>query len=150
MTTPRSENLRIETLDGARGAWIIKLTGPLTLQTLFDFQQIVRKESIKPIVVDLADTSYRDSAGLGSILSVFASCQRTHRGFALSGLSERIRSLFEVTKVDGILPSFDSLDAAESAVMKPPFPFLCGAPPPLWEFPSFPPPGVGRKWNFSI
>jgi anti-anti-sigma factor len=118
VTTPRSENLKVEKLDSARGARIVKLIGPLTLQTLFDFQQVVREESVKPIIIDLTDTSYMDSAGLGSILSVFASCQRTGRGFAVTGLSERIRTLFEVTKVTGILPCYDSLDAAESAVMK--------------------------------
>jgi len=118
VSTPRSESLKIEILGGAKGSRILKLTGPLTLQTLFDFQQIARQDATKPIVVDLTNTSYMDSAGLGAILSVFASCQRTQRGFAVTGRSERIRTLFEVTHVDGVIPCFDSLDAAESAVVK--------------------------------
>jgi anti-anti-sigma factor len=114
----RFEDLRIETTEGALGARIIKLSGPLTIQTLFDFQQAARQETTKAIVVDLVDVDYMDSGGLGSILGVFASCQRAKRGFALTGLSERIRTLFEVIRVDGLLPCFDSLEAAESAAME--------------------------------
>jgi anti-sigma B factor antagonist len=95
----------------------MKLSGQLTLQTLFDFQEMARQET-KPIVVDLTHVSYMDSGGLGSVLGVFASCQRTRRGFALMGLTERVRTLVEVSRVDGLLPCFNSLDEAESAVLK--------------------------------
>ena len=119
MTPSRSEDLKIELLDSPKGARIIKLTGPLTLKTLFDFQQVSRQESSHPIVMDIEAVPYMDSAGLGSLISVFASCQRTNRGFAIIGLSERIRTLFVVTHCDGLLPCFDSLEAAEAAVVKP-------------------------------
>jgi anti-anti-sigma factor len=114
----RPESLKIETSDGAQGARIMKLSGQLTLQTLFDFQQAARQEGAKAVILDMTNLSYMDSGGLGSVLGLFASCQRTHRGFALMGLAERIRSLFEVSRVDGLLPCFDSLDAAESAAAK--------------------------------
>jgi len=115
----RSEALKIETIAGAHGSRIMKLTGPLTLQTVFDFQTAAREDTAKPIVLDISKVPYMDSAGLGCVISVFASCQRTNRGFAIIGLTERIRTLFEVTHVTGLIPSFDSLDAAETAVMKP-------------------------------
>ena len=95
----------------------MKLTGPLTIQTLFDFQDAARQETEKPVIIDLTEVPYMDSAGLGSIVSVFTSCQRTARGFAVTGLSERIRTLFQVTHVDGLLPIFASLKLAEAAVM---------------------------------
>ncbi len=96
----------------------MKLSGQVTLQTLFEFQATARQEADKPLVIDIADVPYMDSAGLGCVISVFASCQRTKRGFAIIGVSDRIRTLFEVTHVDGLLPCFGSLDAAEAAVMK--------------------------------
>jgi anti-anti-sigma factor len=115
----RSEELKIELLDSPKGARIMKLTGPLTLKTLFDFQMVSRQESSHPIIVDISGVPYMDSAGLGSVISVFASCQRTHRGFAIIGVSERIRTLFEVTHCDGLLPCFESLDSADASVVKP-------------------------------
>jgi anti-anti-sigma factor len=118
LTPPKPEGLKIETSEGAHGVRIIKLSGPFTLQTLSEFQQMSRQDAAKPVVLDLTGVSYLDSAALGSILGMFASCQKTKRGFALTGLTERVRSLFKMTHVDGLLPCFDSLEAAESAVTK--------------------------------
>jgi anti-sigma B factor antagonist len=115
----RPEALKIENLDGSHGSRIMKLTGPLTLQTLFDFQTAAREDTSKPIVLDISKVPYMDSAGLGCVISVFASCRRTNRGFAIVGLSERIRTLFEVTHVTGPIPCFETLDAAEFAVLRP-------------------------------
>lgn len=105
-------------LDSPKGARIMKLTGPLTLKTLFDFQQASRTEAARPVIVDIEGVPYMDSAGLGSIISLFASCQRTNRGFGIIGISDRIRTLFEVTHCDGLLPCFDSLEAADDGVLK--------------------------------
>jgi anti-sigma B factor antagonist len=114
----RSEELKIEIVDSPKGASVLRLTGPLTLRTLFDFQDASRREVSKPVIVDITNVPYMDSAGLGAVISIFASCQRTKRGFAITGLSERIRTLFEVTHCDGLLPCFDSIDAADAAVTK--------------------------------
>jgi len=116
VTPGRSEDLKIEILDSPKSAKIIKLTGPLTLRTLFEFQNVSRQDHRAPIILDIGDVPYMDSAGLGSVISLFASCQRTKRGFGVIGVSDRIRTLFEVTHCDGLLPCFDSLDTADNAV----------------------------------
>jgi anti-anti-sigma factor len=114
--TPSSQPLQIEAIDSASGVKILKLSGPLTIQTLFDFQQRVREETAKPIILDISQVAYMDSAGLGCIVSAYTSCQRNQRAFGITGISDRIRTLFAVTHVDGLLPCFDSLEAAEAAV----------------------------------
>jgi anti-sigma B factor antagonist len=103
-------------LDSPKGARIIKLSGPLVLRSLFEFQDSARKEADKSVIIDLSDMPYMDSAGLGAVISIFASCQRTNRGFAITGVSPRIRTLFQVTHCDGLLPCFDSIDAADAAI----------------------------------
>jgi anti-sigma B factor antagonist len=118
VTPSRNENLQIEMLDSPKGARLIKLSGPVTLRTLFEFQEAARKEAGKPVIVDIAQVPYMDSAGLGAVISIFASCQRTSRGFAIIGVTDRIRTLFQVTHCDGMLPCFDSLEAAEASVAK--------------------------------
>jgi anti-anti-sigma factor len=116
--TPSSQPFEIQSLESVSGARILKLTGPLTIQTLFDFQQIVREETSKPIIVDLSGVAYMDSAGLGCVVSAYTSCQRNQRSFGITGIGDRIKTLFEVTHVDGLLPCFDSLEAAEAAVKR--------------------------------
>ena len=94
----------------------MKLTGPLTIQTLFEFQEVARQQAENSVIIDLTGVPYMDSAGLGSIVSVFTTSQRNGRGFAIAGLSDRIRTLFQITRVDGLLPVFASLEQAEAAV----------------------------------
>jgi anti-anti-sigma factor len=118
VTPSRNENLQIEMLDSPKGARLIKLSGPVTLRTLFEFQEAARKEGDKPVVIDIAQVPYMDSAGLGAIISIFASCQRTSRGFAIIGVTDRIRTLFQVTHCDGMLPCFDSIEAADASLAK--------------------------------
>ena len=113
---PTPKNLHIDLLDSPSGARILKLTGPLTIQTLFDFQDVARREADKPVIIDLTDVPYMDSAGLGSIVSVYTTSQRNGHGFAITGLSDRIRTLFHITGVDGLLPVFASLELADAAV----------------------------------
>ncbi len=117
MVPGRSEALNIEITDSPEGAKIFKLKGPLTLSTLFDFQSISRKETSAPVILDINAVPYMDSAGLGSVISLYASCQRTKRGFGIIGISDRIRTLFEVTHCDGLLPCYDDLEAADKAVI---------------------------------
>ena len=113
---PESQKFKIETRDSASGARILKLIGPLTIQTLFDFQHVVREETTKPLILDLCEVPYMDSAGLGCVVSAYTSCQRNDRSFAMTGISCRIQTLFAVTHVDGLLPCFDSLEAAEASM----------------------------------
>jgi anti-sigma B factor antagonist len=112
------EELKIEVTKGASGVRVFRLLGPLTLSSLFEFQDLVRAENDSPTVIDLAEVPYMDSAGLGALLGVYASCQRNGRGFAIAGSQDRIRTLFRVTHVDGLVPSFESVEKAEEQLSK--------------------------------
>jgi anti-sigma B factor antagonist len=111
-------DFHIEIAHGSSGARILRITGPLTLNTLFEFQNEARKDTSAALLVDLTAVPYMDSAGLGSILGAFASCQRTGRGFALAGAVARVVTLFKVAQVDTILPMFATPDAAEHTLSK--------------------------------
>jgi anti-anti-sigma factor len=90
--------------------------GPLTLQALFEFQAVSRQEINKPVILDLAGIPYMDSAGLGSVIGIYTSCQGSNRAFAIAGLTDRIRTLFQVTKVDGLLPCYATVADAEAVI----------------------------------
>jgi len=108
------DQFQLQTTVGPTGACILQVLGPFTLKNVFEFQSTARNESERAIIVDLSGTPYMDSAGLGAILGVFASCQRTHRGFALAGASGRVQTLLQVAKADHILALYDTVEAAEA------------------------------------
>jgi anti-anti-sigma factor len=118
MTPASNEDLKLTITDRPSGARLIELRGPLTITTLFGFQSAAREERAKPVVVDISGVPYMDSAGLGCLISIFTSCQGTGRGFGLFGVAPRIQTLFEVTRVSGLIPTSPSLEAAEQAATK--------------------------------
>ena len=110
--------LKMEIVDTAGGIRVLRLTGPLTLNNLFDFQDAARAETDLPVVIDLSEVPYMDSAGLGAVLGILASCQRKTRGFGMVGASDRLKTLFDVAGVGGLIPSFDSMESAERKLSK--------------------------------
>lgn len=96
------------------GTVILALDGPFTLSNLFQIQSEFR--SLRPpcLIVDMSLVPYMDSAGLGVIMNSFVSAQSAGRTFILAGVSDRLRALFEMTKVDSVLRICDSVDSAQS------------------------------------
>jgi anti-sigma B factor antagonist len=85
----------------------------LTLRTLFEFQDLVRGLECTHLIIDLSRSPYMDSAGLGSVLGAYTSCQRTGKGFALADVSPRIVTLLQLARVDSIVPRYSSVEDAE-------------------------------------
>ncbi len=95
---------------------IVQVHGPLTLQTLFEFQDTLRENVSGATVIDLSGTPYMDSAALGAILGFHASCKRSGNRYALAGVNGRVHTLFEVCGVDNVLESYATVAEAEAAV----------------------------------
>lgn len=95
---------------------VLKLVGPLTLSTMFGFQDEFRARTPKVMILDLSETTYMDSAGLGLIMNYYVSAEDHGRKLLLAGVNERVKALLEMTKVQGVLRSFPSVEAAEASL----------------------------------
>jgi anti-sigma B factor antagonist len=100
----------------APGCRILRLTGPLTLNGLFDFQSALRADPPPMLILDLAGVPYMDSAGMGAIVNYFVSCQRAGRKMIVTGVNGRVLELFRLTKVEGLLTMKATVAEAEQAV----------------------------------
>jgi anti-anti-sigma factor len=108
------EQLQITREQGATGATaILRLKGPLRLNNLFTLQDSLRDLGECDTVIDVAECPYIDSAGLGTILSHWTHTQHHQKRFALTGVSQRIGVLLELTHVDKVLPMFKTPEDAD-------------------------------------
>jgi len=108
------EQLEVVREHGATGSTtILRLSGPLTLSTLFLLQEKIRELGETDTIIDLTGVPYMDSAGLGTLLSCWTHTQRVGHKFALTGVSQRIGVLLEMTKVNTVLPMFTTADDAD-------------------------------------
>ena len=96
--------LTIEVVDGARvGEIVLRLAGPLVLDNLFDFQKLWRAHTAPNVVVDLTNVPYVDSSGIGSLVNMHVSRQKVGGSVQLLGVSERVKTVLAVTRVDKVL-----------------------------------------------
>lgn len=109
----------METLDGtSEGVRIIKVRGPLTIHNFFEFQDLTRRHPRPAVlVIDLAGVPYVDSAALGSLIGLHVSCGKDGGKYALVNANERLKSLFTMCGVDQFLVTFNSVAAAETALL---------------------------------
>jgi anti-anti-sigma factor len=108
---------KLEKLSGSgAGVEILKLTGPFTLTGVFQFQDLIRAGLAAGTIVDLTGVPYMDSAALGSIIALHVSCLHHNCKYALVTVSERLKTLFRVAGVEGLLTICGSLAEAEGKV----------------------------------
>src|SRR5437660_3012580 len=69
----------------------------------------------KQLVVDLSRVTYIDSAGLAALIEGMQKIEAYGGKFALAGLQETVRSIFEIARLDQIFRIFPDVDAALAA-----------------------------------
>ena len=95
--------LSIEVIHGSQNREVVlRLSGPLVLNSIFDFQRAWRAEDGPNIVVDLSGVPYVDSSGIGSLVNLHVSRQKKGGELFLAGVSDRVMTALAVTKVDKI------------------------------------------------
>ena len=112
-----AEKIQIVASPGSReGQRILSLTGPLNIQTIFDFQTAVRAETAEAVIVDFSGVTFIDSTGLGALVGAYLAAQRANRKLAFAAMNTQVKALVEMTHVDKFFRTFPTLKDAEAAV----------------------------------
>lgn len=115
-----SEPLKIESLFGQFGVkGVLRLSGPLTLDHMTDFQNAVRRENVPTLILDLSEVPYIDSAGIGSLVSIYVSRHKLGQRLALTGVNGYIINLLKITQVESLFLIFPSLGDAIDGLSNP-------------------------------
>ncbi len=105
----RDEPLTIEDLGLQNHKRVLRLSGPLTISTLFEFQTLVRTNSSASLVIDFTNVPYVDSAGVGALVGAYVRHQKEGHSVTLAGVNDRVRGTLKVTQVDKFFEYADSI-----------------------------------------
>lgn len=105
----RNEPLSIEDFSTADRSRVLKLIGPLTITTLYKFQDLVRSGSSPKLIVDFTNVPYIDSAGVGALVGAYVRQHKEGHSLALAGVNERVRGTLKVTQVDKFFAYIESV-----------------------------------------
>ena len=88
---------------------ILRLSGPLILTTLAEFQSRVRAVQSNDLILDLTDVPYVDSAGIGVLVGTYVRHQRDEHGVTLVGTNDRVHAALKIAHVEQFFHFFGSL-----------------------------------------
>src|SRR5271165_740176 len=97
------------------GQCVLRLEGPLVMSTLSTFDDAVRADKTRCLIIDLTAVPYVDSAGIGALVAAYVSSHCRERSLALVGANERVRNSLRVAWVESLFRFFNSVSAAEDA-----------------------------------
>ena len=108
------ESLHIEDVSGLPdGQRVLRLQGPVTISNFFQFQSLVRGNKSRHLILDMSDVPYMDSAGIGALVGAYVNHQKEGRSLALVGVTDRVRSALQVTRVEQFFKFYGNQAAAQ-------------------------------------
>lgn len=113
MSEPTS-NLDIRT-EQCDGACLITLTGEIDMHSAPGLRERLMGLSENPgghFILDLTGVQYMDSSGVGTIVEFKRRTDRAGGSVMLVGLQPRVRSVFEITRLDKFFRIVDTLEQA--------------------------------------
>lgn len=78
------------------------------------FDKLIAKKTAK-IVIDFSRVTYVDSSGLATLVEIFKNMKSYGGRMRLSGLASKIKSIFEITKLDKLFEIIADTEEAISA-----------------------------------
>jgi len=96
-------------LEHSNDMTIVTVQGQLVVTNRQEFKQMVldaMEQGARTVIVDFTDASYIDSSGLGALVSLSRRLRDAGGDLRLVGLSDELRTLFELTRLDALFPLF--------------------------------------------
>src|SRR4051812_2361317 len=95
---------------------VLDLSGKVTLGEgdvlLKDKLHSLLNQGRKDVLLNLAQVSYVDSAGLGAIVSAYTTMTREGGSLKLANVTKKLQDLLSITKLLTVFETFDSEDEA--------------------------------------
>lgn len=98
---------------------ICKIAGDININNAAQLRKLfeeIYKEGARKVVIDLSSLNYVDSSGLASFIEFLQRLTQAKGILRLSGLSDKIANIFEVTKLNTIFQVFENVERAKEGI----------------------------------
>lgn len=109
-------SLEIETRRIEPGTTVLELAGKIALgrdsQRVETMVQDLLRQDEKRIILDISRVDHLDSTGIGILAYCYGTINRSGGDLRIAGASGKVLHLLQITRLDGVLPLCDSVEAA--------------------------------------
>jgi len=116
MTPLVRENLRISLSEPGKGVHVVRVDGRVDAITAPELDGVLGSligRGDRRLVVDLAGVNYISSAGWGIFVSRLRAARDGDGDIVLARMTQPVRSVYDLLEFDGLLPTAQSLEAAQ-------------------------------------
>jgi anti-sigma B factor antagonist len=110
VTTSGDFDVRRETMPA--GAAVVHVSGELDLATAPRLKEALAELVADPVVVDLSECTFLDSAGMGVLLASARELRESGRSLRVATADPRILRVFEITAVDTLIAVYPDVEDA--------------------------------------
>jgi len=97
------------------GVMACRLKGEININTSPELRKVFDKfirGNIKKIIVDFSEVPYTDSSGLATLIELLQRLKKTNGDLRLCSMSDKIKGIFEVTRLDKLFSIYNSCESA--------------------------------------
>ncbi len=95
---------------------IFQVGGEINISTSPELKKHFEKLPSKKVIVNLERVTYIDSSGLATLVEMLKKTRSQGGALGLAGMSDKVKSLFEITKLDKLFLISSSQDEAISKI----------------------------------
>jgi anti-sigma B factor antagonist len=108
--------LQIESKRVAPDITLVEIVGKISLgresQKIETLVQDLLRQNEKKLVFDMSRVDHMDSTGIGIMAYCFGTLNRCGGELRLAGATGKVLHLLQITRLDKVLPLYDSVEAA--------------------------------------
>jgi len=96
---------------------VCQLSGEINIDTSPELRKLcgdMIDKQIRKLVLDFSAVSYVDSSGLATLIEMLRKMKRYEGRLKICNLSDKVRSIFEITKLTKLFEIFDTEDQAKA------------------------------------
>ncbi len=98
------------------GVIIFAVSGEININTSPELKKHFEKQATRKIIVDLQQVTYVDSSGLATLVEMLKKTKVQGGSLGLASMPDKIRSLFEITKLDKLFSVFQNQQDAVTRI----------------------------------
>jgi len=111
----KADNRPIKSIRREDQVLILSLSGDVDLGCSVQLREYllgVLSEEPTSMIINMAEVGFMDSSGLATLVEALQLTRRSNSQLKLVGLNRRVRSIFEISRLDGIFEIYDTEDEA--------------------------------------
>ena len=94
------------------GVLVVEINGEINISSSPELKKWFEKSQASKVLINMAKVGYIDSSGLATLVELLKRLKTKGGTLTLTQLSSKVKSLFEITKLDRLFGIYPSDDAA--------------------------------------